>query len=50
MVIFTVECFAKIIAYGFWQHEEAYLRLIILFTFKAMKKSPHLKVSPVRLG
>ena len=26
MVIFTVECFANIIAYGFWQHEEAYLR------------------------
>jgi hypothetical protein len=43
MVIFTVECFAKIIAYGFWQHEEAYLRLTIFFTSKAMMKSPHLK-------
>ena len=26
MVIFTVECFSAIIAKGFWQHEEAYLR------------------------
>ncbi len=42
MVIFTVECFAKIIAYGFWQHEEAYLRLTIFFTSKTMRKSPHL--------
>ena len=30
MVIFTVECFAKIIAYGLYQHEEAYLRYKIL--------------------
>ena len=26
MVIFTVECFSAIIAKGFWQHEEAYLK------------------------
>ena len=26
MVIFTVECFSAIIAKGFWQHDEAYLR------------------------
>ena len=26
MVIFTIECFSKIIAYGFYQHEDAYLR------------------------
>jgi hypothetical protein len=37
MVIFTVECFAKIIAYGFWQHEEAYLRSTIFFTSKPLR-------------
>lgn len=31
MVIFTVECSVKIVAYGLWQHEEAYLRNIANF-------------------
>jgi len=26
LVIFTAECFMKIIAYGLWQHPTAYLR------------------------
>ena len=26
MVIFTLESAIKIVAYGFWQHEEAYLK------------------------